>query len=109
MYGTRFIQHFGWYVNQQYLRLGIQPRYLAYLRDVCPNEYQAKIERVKAASLEFKTGESRLLAVGSQPVDTPREATSYWATFTNSDTQAFTTLRRKTEQTRRALTKEIEN
>jgi hypothetical protein len=42
-------------------------------------------------------------------VDTPREATSYWATFTNSDTQAFTTLRRKAEQTRRALTKEIEN
>jgi len=39
MYGTKFIQRYGWYVKVQYLKLGILPSWLIYLEELCPTEY----------------------------------------------------------------------
>jgi len=49
MYGVTFIQYFGWYVDQAYLRFGILPRGVTYLEDVTPLEFVQDIcEIVKA-------------------------------------------------------------
>ena len=81
------------------------------LGDVCPNEFRDKIELASATSLEFKVAEKRLmkLAGGSDRSEISREETSYWANFTKGEAQLMISLRRKVEQTRRALTKKIEN
>jgi hypothetical protein len=49
MYGVRFIQHFGWYVNQAYLRFGIVPLAFSYLEDVTPIEFVEDIKKILAA------------------------------------------------------------
>lgn len=49
MYGVRFIQHFGWYVDQTYLRFGILPRGVAYLKGITPPEYVEDIKDIKDA------------------------------------------------------------
>jgi len=53
IYGTRFMQYYGWYgwyVNQTYLRLGIfykySPEKISYLSDVCPKEFQNDIDEI---------------------------------------------------------------
>ena len=38
MEGGRFVQYYGWYVGQAYLRFGIQPSSLRCLPEVCPDE-----------------------------------------------------------------------
>lgn len=56
MYGTRFIQRYGWYVNQAFLRTGIWASPAAggmyYLPDVCPADLQTEIETAKQRKLE---------------------------------------------------------
>jgi len=49
MYGVVFIQRFGWYVNQAYLRYGILPGAIAYLPEHTPQEYIADMTTIKAA------------------------------------------------------------
>ena len=49
MYGVEFIQHFGWYVNQGYLKFGILPRATIYLPDLTPEEYVADIKDIRMA------------------------------------------------------------
>lgn len=48
MYGGQFMQSYGWYVNQAYLRLGINPKSFDFLPNVCPLEYQEQIIGVKS-------------------------------------------------------------
>ena len=54
MYGVEFIQHFGWYYNQVYLRLGIYPMHFLYLKDVCLPEHQKEIDAFKTARGEVR-------------------------------------------------------
>ncbi len=44
--GQRFVQTYGWYINQRYLRLGIHPVSHRYLPDVCPPEYHDVLGRI---------------------------------------------------------------
>jgi hypothetical protein len=48
--GGRFVQHYGWYVGQAYLRFGIAPLSFAYLPDVCPDGVLPYVQAVEAAS-----------------------------------------------------------
>lgn len=51
MYGVRFIQHFGWYVNQCYLRFGILPRGINFIEDVTPEEFVVDINKIVKANI----------------------------------------------------------
>ncbi|MGZ7111018.1 MAG: hypothetical protein ACXVIU_06670 [Halobacteriota archaeon] len=66
MYGGEFIQHFGWYYNQAYLRLGIYPMHFFYLEDVCLPEYQNEVDSFKSARAEYRKEYDRFLALPSR-------------------------------------------
>jgi hypothetical protein len=66
--GTPLIQHYGWYINQAYLRLGVLPYRHAYLSEVCPRDYQAEIEAARMLEQEFVTECRRLLDAMYSPV-----------------------------------------
>jgi hypothetical protein len=58
-----FVQQYGWYLNQAYLRLGILPYRNNYLPDVCPPDYQTEIETSRNLEREFQRECDRLLEV----------------------------------------------
>jgi hypothetical protein len=96
MYGGEFIQHYGWYVNQQYLRLGILPMHLFYLRDVCPLEYQNEVDSIKKTREDYRLADEKLpkLAYGPEKTEEAKEVIK---------------LRRVASKKRRAFTIKIEN
>lgn len=70
MYGVKFTQFFGWYVNQQYLRLGISPDGGKYLEDVTPEYLIEDIMKIREArmtpfGLSYNIGlkEARILEI----------------------------------------------
>ena len=56
-----FVQQYGWYLNQAYLRLGMLPYRNSYLPGVCPPDYQADIEASRNLEREFQRECDRLL------------------------------------------------
>ena len=96
MYGTAFIQYYGWYVRQAYFRLGIWPYGDGYLPNVCPMEYQVEIEAVKKIEGEFKQENEHLrrIAAGSiRPVISDDEIT-YWRNVREEEAKPMIGLRR---------------
>ena len=72
-----FVQQYGWYLNQAYLRLGILPYRNTYLPGICPADYQADIEASRNLEREFQRECDRLLeAVDflALPANGPRDA-----------------------------------
>jgi len=72
-----FVQQYGWYLNQAYLRLGMLPYRNSYLPGVCPADYQAGIETSRNLEREFQRECDRLLeAVDllALPANGPRDA-----------------------------------
>lgn len=59
--GTQFVQTYGWYINQTYLRLGIHPESHQYLADVCPSEYRDLLGRIEAVSASVSEARARLV------------------------------------------------
>lgn len=111
MYGTEFIQHYGWYVNQAYLRLGIMPMSLQYLEDVCPQEYQDLINHANKINAQFRAEEERLQEIASGPArpDISSDEVTYWRNVRYEDAEEMIALRRDSVRATRAVTKEIEN
>ena len=70
MYGTAFIQYYGWYVNQTYLRFGMLPDHTRCLADVTPTEFVDDLSRIKSAradlDLEWKWFRDRDEALRAQ-------------------------------------------
>lgn len=57
MYGTQFEQKYGWYINQEYFRLGIDPYQVLYnnvLSDKCPPEIYYTIRQYIQAYLQYE-------------------------------------------------------
>jgi hypothetical protein len=52
MYGTSFIQSYGWYMRQAYFRLGIWPYGEEYLPEICPTEFQNEIASIKDIEMD---------------------------------------------------------
>jgi len=71
MYGGRFKQTYGWYINQTCFRLGIHPFSFEFLSDVCPHEYHEQVLEVKNAQAEYLREEElrRARAFGLQRED----------------------------------------
>jgi len=111
MYGGEFIQHFGWYVNQEYLRLGILPRNLFYLNDVCLPEYQNDIESLKKANDEYRKEYLRLseLTGGPSRDDIVPDEIMYWRNIKPEEAKEMIKLRRIASKQTRAFTTKIEN
>ncbi|MGZ4861303.1 MAG: hypothetical protein ACXV2E_00715 [Halobacteriota archaeon] len=111
MYGGEFIQHFGWYLNQTYLRLGIYPMHFSYLKDVCPQEYQDDIESSKKAREKYRTEYERLSNVvrGPKRDDIAPDEVTYWHNVKKSEEQEMVRLRRISSKTGRSFTTKIEN
>jgi hypothetical protein len=111
MYGGRFIQHFGWYVNQVYLRLGIMPTLLEFLPDTCPQEFQDLITRSHDANLDFQREEKRLMDLVSGPKrgDIAADEITYWRNVKEVDALEMISLRRRAARATRAVTTKIEN
>lgn len=111
MYGGEFKQHYGWYINQAYLRFGIEPLSLDYLPDVCPPELQREVDRVRKARSAFLAEQQRLLAIGEgprRPDIGPGEVT-YWSNVKVEEAKEMVRLRRAAARTERAFRNKIEN
>ena len=67
MYGSRFKQFFGWYIQQSAYRLGVSRPNHVYLHNACPDEL---IQRVKATRLAADKAEAERLRLIPNP---PRE------------------------------------
>ena len=111
MYGVEFIQHFGWYYNQAYLRLGIYPRSYIHLPEVCPSEYQEDIKKYKEAQFEYQQEYDRLLTIVSGPDrdDIAPNEIQYWNNIKMGEEKEMVRLRREAQQLERSFTKNIEN
>ncbi|MBP6964872.1 MAG: hypothetical protein KBC96_10750 [Armatimonadetes bacterium] len=111
MYGTRFVQFYGWYVRQAYLRLGILPTGDRYLRDTCPPEYQTEIDEVLLAEREYRRELDKLMELASGPkrADIPDDEPTYWRNVRTEDAVAMIDRRSRAQSMRRAFTKKIEN
>ena len=113
MYGGRFMQQFGWYVNQVYLRLGICAYFdWRFLPDVCPPELQEHIRIALSAKAEYQRELERLeaLARGSERPDIAGREVTYWIGVPYVDPQPLLTkLRREAAKKTRAFTKRVEN
>jgi hypothetical protein len=72
-----FVQQYGWYLNQAYLRLGMLPYRNTYLPGVCPADYQADIETSRNLEREFQRECDRLMEaidLSALPENGPRDA-----------------------------------
>jgi hypothetical protein len=111
MYGGEFIQHYGWYLNQEYLRLGIYPMHFFYLKDVCLPEDQTEIESFKAARKEYRTEYLRLSENARRPLrnDMAPDEITHWHNVRDEEAQEMINLRRIAAKKERAFTTKIEN
>lgn len=111
MYGQAFLQHYGWYVNLVYLRLGILPMSFDFLQDVCPLEFQALIDQVRAATADYDREYAKMVSLATGPGrdDIAPDEVTYWRNVRTEDATRMIYLRRRAATTRRALTNSIEN
>ncbi|MDF2628524.1 MAG: hypothetical protein K0R39_2355 [Symbiobacteriaceae bacterium] len=65
--GTQFVQTYGWYINQTYLRLGIHPETHRYLPEVCPSDYVEVLGRIDALAGQARDARARLVALMNDP------------------------------------------
>lgn len=65
--GTQFVQTYGWYINQTYLRLGIHPESHRYLPDVCPAEYLEPLGRIETLSAQAREARARMVGRMNDP------------------------------------------
>ena len=111
MYGGRFVQAFGWYVNQTFFRLGIQPLSLCYLEDVCPIEVATKIRAWQVVEAEHQSERTRLMSLVYGPArqDIAPDERTYWSNVKFGEEERYVTLRRRAGQLRQAVINEVES
>lgn len=111
MYGGEFIQHYGWYLNQEYLRLGIYPMHFLYLKDVCLPEHQTEIESFKAAREDYRKEYLRLSENAHGPLrdDIAPDEITYWHNVRYEEAKEMIKLHRIAAKKERAFTTKIEN
>jgi len=111
VYGGRFMQQFGWYVNQEYLRLGISPLLGPFLPDVCPPELQEDIRLAVSAMREHREEYDRLMAIvqGPKREDIGDDEITYWSNVRMGEAEDLIRLRRLAARKTTAFTKKVEN
>ncbi len=111
MYGGQFLQKFGWYVNQTFLRLGLRPGDLDYLEDSCPSKLAQKVLVWREVEREHQAERARLLALAEGPARSeisPDEPT-YWRNVRMGEEDRFVALRREAGRLRQAVLNDVES
>ena len=84
--GQRFVQTYGWYINQNYLRLGIHPSGERYLPEICPPEYHDLLNRIQALLQQARDVRAGLAALMNGPRrEIPRGERSHWPNVTTAE------------------------
>lgn len=123
MYGEHFVQYYGWYIKQAYLRLGIYPQGhqvepvslkavgYPYIPDVCLDEYKVDIVALREAQNEYNVEMEKIMNMvhGSDRADIRRDEVTYFHNVTSEDAREMIRLRRKAAKLTRAFTTKIEN
>ena len=109
--GTSFMQAYGWYVNQAFLRLGILPQRNIYLSEICPPGYQAEIEAARRLELEFSAECGRLLELAqtSKRAGASASGASVYFGLPRDEVRQLIELRRRASLARRDLKSKIED
>gem|GEM_PF-1277989 len=116
MYGTVFVQHHGWYVNQSHLRFGVLrqefgEQLFPYLESRCPSELAVKIKKARSDQRLFAEEEQRLQRMVQEPDrdDIGPEEITYWHNVRLEEAEPMAKLRRQAAQSARAVSKYFED
>ncbi len=108
--GQRFVQTYGWYINQTYLRLGIHPSTHKYLPDVCPPEYHDVLGRIEALSTQARDIRARLAALMNGPRrEIARSERSHWPNVTAAEAAPLEAIDWQLNKPRRELGNAVQN
>lgn len=96
MYGVKFVQFFGWYINQNYLKFGIWGN--RYLENVTPSELSADVMEISVADKELQSAQITLRAIeNDKDRDKIREQSSIVYNLEKKSRQAHKKLDTKIE------------
>jgi len=115
MYGTRFLQYYGWYVNQTYLRLGILLSYFPsetkYLNEICPKEIQNDIDEINTLEKISPTDNQALIDYLSKNVNWNKSDSSlqFWNNLRRENPQYWENIEVIISRKRRDFSNKIEN
>jgi hypothetical protein len=108
--GTRFVQTYGWYINQTYLRLGIHPTTQTFLPDVCPPEYHDLLGRIQDLAAEARAIRARLVALlNGERREIPRAERSHWPNVTLAELAPLEAVEQGLNKPRYDLRNLVEN
>jgi hypothetical protein len=108
--GQRFVQTYGWYINQNYLRLGIHPESHRYLPDVCPPECQEVLHRIQALTDQARSVRAQLAALmNSERREIPRAERSHWPNVTLAEAAPLEAIEQQLGKPRRELANAVQN
>lgn len=108
--GQRFVQTYGWYINQTYLRLGIHPSGEQYLPDVCPPEFHDALNRIAATKALGRAMRAQLAALmnGARRA-IPRKEQSHWPNVTKAEAAPLEELDGQLYRPRHELGNAVQN
>ncbi len=112
IYGGVFKQTYGWYINQTYLRLGVNgPQLIDFLDDICPADLRHEAELCKEANLVYLAELEKLnaLVYGPERSDIAMDEITYWHNVKIEEAEPMVTARRKAEKLKTALSNRLEN
>ncbi len=115
MYGVTFIQHFGWYVEQAYLRFGILQPTLQCLPGITPEEYVNDLIAIRKASSESASAHKWFIEQDQHLINHLVDPKSFPLPEQSSDEEIATRQQLLSEtslkfrQAKRVLSKKIEN
>jgi len=116
MYGGKFMQYHGWYVNQAFLRVGVLPTaagatLFPYLSSVCPAEIVERIYAARAASNDYMIEVQKLekLVRGPDRRDITPDEVVYSSNVKLDEAKPMALSRRRAAQAERAVSKFFEN
>ena len=111
IYGDSFIQTYGWYVNQAYLRMGMMPQGQLFLSEDCPPDCQAELEAVRSVEIAFQEECARLLDMSYDARASSSQNTGAVKKMAlgSVETERLVELRRCASGMRQAFKRKIEN
>jgi len=108
--GQRFVQTYGWYINQTYLRLGIHPLSHQYLPDVCPPEFHDMLGRIHELGAQLRAARAGLAALmNGDRRAIPRSEQSHWPNVTKAEAAALEAIEWQLGRPRRELGNAVQN
>lgn len=111
MYGGEFMQNYGWFCNQTFLKFGIFPRDFSFLKNICIQEYINDIEVFNKLDKAYLNEHKRLVELTQMPdrKDIGINDTTYWHNVKIEESSEYIRFRTERNKAKRTITKKIEN